>query len=114
MASQSIPAHEAATDARLREAATCEARLPSEITASSQRFYLALPAVARAVLRDIDALGTDVDRHNLTRAIARTVSSAQYEVARRLSAEEMRLENEECLLTDEDTRAEAVLAIAEH
>ena len=78
MAGQSISAHaDAATVARLRQAAAREGRSPSQITASSLRFYLALPAAVRASLRDIDALGTDEDRHNLTRAIARIVASAQ-------------------------------------
>ena len=111
MAGQSISAHaDAATVARLRQAAAREGRSPSQVTASSLRFYLALPAAVRASLRDIEALGTDEDRHNLMRAIARTVASAQDQVARRRSAEGMRLENEECLVTDEDILAEAVRA----
>ncbi|MGA3398083.1 MAG: hypothetical protein ABSC95_02595 [Acetobacteraceae bacterium] len=115
MAGQSISAHaDAATVARLRQAAAREGRSPSYITASSLRFYLALPAAVRASLRDIEALGTEEEQHNLMRAIARTVASAQYEVVRRRSAEAMRLENEECLVTDEAILAEAVQATAEH
>ena len=111
MPGQSISAHaDAATVARLRQAAAREGRSPSQITASSLRFYLALPAAVRASLRDIDALGTDEDRHNLMRAIARTVASVQYEVARRRVAEGMRLENEENLETDESILAEAMRA----
>jgi hypothetical protein len=111
MAGQSISAHaDAATVARLRQTAAREGRSPSQITASSLRFYLALPAAVRACLRDIEALGTDEDQHNLTRAIARIVASAQYEVARRRSAEEMRLDGEDDLVTDEDILAEAVQA----
>jgi hypothetical protein len=109
MAGQSISAHaDSATVARLRQTAAREGRSPSQITASSLRFYLALPAVVRGALRDIEALGTDEDQHNLTRAIARTVASAQYDVTRRRSAQAMRLDNEDNLVTDEDILAEAV------
>ncbi len=82
MAGQSISAHaDAATVARLRQAAAREGRSPSQIAASSLRFYLGLPATVRASLRDTEALGTDEGRHNLMRAIARTVASAQYDIA---------------------------------
>jgi hypothetical protein len=111
MAGQSISAHaDAATVAKLRQTSAREGRSPSQITASSLRFCLALPAAVRASLHDIEALGTEEDRHNLMRAIARTVASAQYDVARRRSAEGMRLGNEEDLVTDDDILAEVVRA----
>jgi hypothetical protein len=111
MPGQSISAHAgSATVVRLRQTAAREGRSPSQITASSLRFYLALPAAVRASLRDIEALGTAEDQHNLTRAIARTVASAQYDVARRRAGEALRLANEDDLVTDEDILAEAVRA----
>ena len=91
-----------------RQAAAREGRSPSQITASSLRFYLALPAAVRASLRDTEALGTDEDRHKLMRAIARTIASAQYQVARRRAAEGMGLDHEEAQVTDEGILAEAV------
>ena len=65
----------------------------------------------RAALRDIEALGTEEDQHNVIRAIARTVASAQYEVARRRVAEGMLLD-ENRLQTDSDVPNEAVRATA--
>jgi hypothetical protein len=111
MAGQSISAHtDPGTVARLRQTAAREGRTPSQITAASLRLYLALPAAVRGALRDIDALGTAEDQHNLMRAIARTVALARYEVARRRAAEGMRLDEEDAPGTDEDILAEAVRA----
>jgi hypothetical protein len=109
MAGQSISAHaDEATVARLRQTATREGRTPSQITASSLKLYLALPGTVRAALRDIETLGTPEDQHNMVRAIARTVVSTQYEVARRRVAEGMQLDNEDLLETDEDILSTAV------
>ena len=109
MAGQSISAHaDAATVARLRQTATREGRTQSQITASSLKLYLGLPDMVRAALRDVETLGTPEDQHNMMRAIARTVASTQYEVARRRVAEGMRLDNEALLETDEDILTEAV------
>lgn len=109
MAGQSISA-DAATVARLRQTATSEGRTPSQITASSLKLYLALPGTVRAALRDIEMLGTAEDQHNMIRAIARTVASTQYDVARRRIAEGMRIDNEDLIETDEEILAEAVRA----
>jgi HD superfamily phosphodiesterase len=57
-------------------------------------------------------LGTEEDQHNVIRAIARTVVSAQYEVARRRVAEGMRSDNADRLDTDEAILTEAVRATA--
>ena len=84
--------------------------MPSQLTAVSLKLYLDLPGTVRAALRDVEALGTPDDRHNLLRAIARTVVSAQYDVARRQVAEGMRLDREDDLDTDEAILAEAVRA----
>ena len=111
MAGQSISAHaDAETVSKLRGIAAREGRTPSQLTAASLKLYLDLPGTVRAALRDIEALGTPDDRHNLLRAIARTVVSTQYEVARRRVAETMRIEHEDALESDEDILAEAVRA----
>jgi hypothetical protein len=111
MAGRSNSAHaDPTTIARLRQTAVLEGLTQSQITASSLRLYLDLPATVRAALRDIEALGSAEDHHNMMRAIARTVVSTQYEVARRRGGEQMRLENEDLLETDEDILAEAVRA----
>jgi hypothetical protein len=99
---------DSATIARLRQSATREGLTQSEITASSLKLYLDLPETVRVGLRDIETLGTPQDHHNMIRAIARTVVSTQYEVARRRSAEQMNVENEDRIITDEDIMAEAV------
>jgi hypothetical protein len=113
MAGQSISAHaDPATVAKLRQTAAHEGRTPSQITASSLRLYLALPETVRAALRDIERLGTPEDRHNMMRAVARTVVSAHYEIARRQAADEMRTDNDAGLATDADLLTEAVRAIA--
>jgi hypothetical protein len=113
MAGQSISAHaDTTTVARLRQAAAREGRTASQITASSLRLYLALPTAVRAALRDIEALGTEEDQHNLVRAIARTVASTQYEVARRRVAEGMVLDDEDRLKTDADILTEAMRTTA--
>jgi|SRR5580658_77535 hypothetical protein len=113
MAGQSISAHaDATTVARLRQTATREGRTQSQITAAALKLYLALPETVRAALRDVETLGTPEDHHNLMRTISRTVVSAQYEVARRLVAAGMRIENEDHLRTDEDILTEAVRVTA--
>lgn len=113
MAGQSISAHaDAETVSKLRGVAVREGRTPSQLTAASLKLYLDLPSTVREALRDVDALGTPEDRHNLLRAIGRTVASAQYEIARRRVSEGMRLEREDDLDTDEAILAEAVRATA--
>lgn len=66
----------------------------------------------RTALRDIEALGTQEDRHNMMRVIARTVVATQYEVSRRKVAQTMQIENEADLSTDDAILAEAVRATA--
>lgn len=65
-----------------------------------------------AALRDIAALGTAEERHNALCSVARAAVSARYEVARRKAAEQMRLDGEDRIATD-DVWAEAVRATAE-
>lgn len=111
MAGQSISAHaDTETVNKLRSIAAREGRTTSQLTAASLKFYLDLPGTVRAALRDVDALGTPEDRQNLLRAIGRTVTSTQYEVARRRVADGMRLDREDGLDTDEAILAEAVRA----
>jgi len=113
MAGQSISAHaNADTVAKLRGVAAREGRTPSQVTAASLKLYLDLPSTVRAALRDIEALGTQEERHNLLRAIARTVASSQYEIARRHVAEGMQVASEDNLDTDAGILAEAVRATA--
>ena len=113
MAGQSISAHaDAETVTKLRDIAAREGRTSSQLTAASIKLYLDLPGTVRAALRDVGALGTPEDRHNLLRAIGRTVVSTQYEVARRRVADDMQLEREDELNTDEAILAEAVRATA--
>lgn len=113
MAGQSISAHaDASTVARLRQTATREGRTQSQITAAALKLYLALPEMARAALRDVETIGTPEDRHNMMRALARTVVSVQYEVTRRRVAETMRFDHEDRLETDEDILTEAIRVTA--
>lgn len=113
MAGRSTPAH---TDAALADEVprqvTQEGQPPLQVMASSLELHLALPATVHAALRDIEALGTAEDRHNVLRSIARAVVSVQYEVARRKVAEEVRLDGEGRTATDDDILAEAVRATA--
>ncbi len=109
MAGQSISAHaDTQTVATLRMTAAREGRTTSQITASSLKLYLGLPGAVRAALRDVEALGSPEDQHNLVRALGRTVASAQYEVVRRRIAEGMQIDDEERLRTDDDVLDEAV------
>ena len=71
-----------------------------------------MPDAVRTALRDIEALGTPEDQHNMMRAIARTVVATQYELTRRKVAESMRLDNEADLSTDDAILAEAVRVAA--
>ena len=113
MAGQSISAHaDVETVSKLRGIAAREGRTPSQLTAASLKLYLDLPGTVRAALRDVDALGTPEDRHNLLRAIGRTVASTQYEVARRRVAEGMQLDREDELDTDEAILTKAVRVTA--
>jgi len=66
----------------------------------------------RTALREIEALGTQEDQHNMMRAIARTVAATQYEVSRRKVAQSMQIHNEADLSTDDAILAEAVRATA--
>ena len=109
MAGRSISAHvDVETVSKLRGIAAREGRTPSQLTTASLKLYLDLPETVRAALRDVDALGTLKDRHNLLRAIGRTITSSQYEIARRRVAEGMQLEREDELNTDETILAEAI------
>lgn len=109
MAGRSISAHaDAETVTKLRGVAVREGRTPSQLTAASLKLYLDLPSTVRAALRDIEALASPEERHSLLRAIARTVVSTQYEVARRQVAEGMRIDQEDALDTDEGVLAEAL------
>jgi hypothetical protein len=113
MAGQSISAHaDAATVTQLRQMARREGRTPSQLTAASLKLYLGMPDAVRSALRDIDALGTPEDQHNMMRAIARTVVATQYELSRRKVAESMRLDDEADLSTDDAILAEAVRVTA--
>ncbi len=113
MAGQSISAHaDVETVSKLRGIAAREGRTPSQLTTASLKLYLDLPSTVRAALRDVDALGTPEDRHNLLRAIGRAVTSIQYEVARKRVVDGMQLERENELNTDEAILAEAVRATA--
>ena len=97
---------------KLRYVAAREDRTPSQITAASLKLYLDLPGTVRTALHDLEVLSTAEDRHNLLRAIGRTVMSTQYEVARRRVAEGMQLDREDELDTDEAILTEAVRASA--
>ncbi len=113
MPGQSISTHaDAKTVTRLRQTARREGRTLSQLTAASLKLYLGLPDTVRTALRDIDSLGTQEDRHNMTRAIARTVLATQYEVSRRKVAQTMRIDNDADLSTDDAILAEAVRATA--
>jgi hypothetical protein len=61
-------------------------------------------------LRDVEALGTQEDQHNMMRAIACAVVETQFDVSRRRVAESMRLDNEADLATDDAILADAVRA----
>jgi hypothetical protein len=113
VAGQSISAHaDATTVERLRQTATREGRTQSQITAAALKLYLALPETVRAALRDVETMGTPEDRHNMMRALARTVVSVQYEVTRRQAAQTMRFDHEDRLETDEAILTEAVRTTA--
>ena len=94
--------------ARLRQVAIEEGQTPAQLTVASLKLYLNLSGMVRTGLHDVDTLGTAEDRHNLLRAISRTVASAKYDVARRRVAEGMQLEREDALNADETILAEAV------
>jgi hypothetical protein len=109
MAGQSISAHaDAATVTQLRQTARREGRTPSQLTAASLKLYLGMPDAVRTALRDIEALGTAEDQHNMIRAIARAVVATQYEVSRRAVAETVRPDDAADLATDDAILAEAV------
>lgn len=109
MSGQSISAlADADTEARLRLVSTREGRTSSQVTAAALRFYLGLPAAAHAGLREIEAFGTNEERHNMARAIVRAIVGANFEISRRHAAACMQVDNEDSLQTDEDILAEAV------
>ncbi len=111
MVRQSISAHaDAATVTQLRQTARREGRTPAQLTTASLKLYLGMPEAVRTALRDVEALGTPEDQHNMMRAIARTVVATQYEVSRRRVAESMQLDNEAELTSDDAILAEAVRA----
>jgi len=66
----------------------------------------------RTALREIEALGTQEDQHNMMRAIARTVAATQYEVSRREVAQTMQLDNKADLSTDDAILTDSVRAPA--
>lgn len=114
MAGQSISAHaDAATVTQLRQTARREGRTQSQLTAASLKLYLGMPEAVRTALRDVEALGTPEDQHNMMRAMARAVVATQYEVSRRRVAQTMRCDNEADLSTDEAILSQAVRVTAQ-
>jgi hypothetical protein len=114
MAGQSISAHAyAATVTQLRQTARREGRTLSQLTAASLKLYLGMPEAVRTALRDVEALGTHDDQHNMMRAIARAVVASQYEVSRRRVAQTMRCDSAADLSTDQAILFEAVRVTAQ-
>jgi hypothetical protein len=109
MAGRTISAHADEETAKLVESvAKAEDRPASQIVVAALKFYMRLPAEARAAIRTLEAFGTPDEIQTAIRRTARTLIDAEFDVTERRMAEQMRLPNEEALQTDESILAEAV------
>jgi hypothetical protein len=109
MAGRSISAWADEETARLVESVVkVEDRSAAQVAAAALRFYVQLPEEARAAIRRIEALGSAEEIRWAISEVARALLIAQFKIASRRGAEQMRLESEETLETDEDALDEAV------
>jgi hypothetical protein len=95
------------------EVARLEDRTPSQVVNAAARFYMRLPDIARDSLRRIEATGTDAERAEAMRLVARSLAGSSFEIASRRMAEAIRANNPELMerlkgATEEEIGAEAV------
>jgi hypothetical protein len=93
---------------RLEHAARVEDRSPSQIASAALDLYLRLPPEAHSALRHVHALGTDEDRHQAIRSVARVLINAQYDLAVRQMGIELRERGIAVPDSEEELLAEAV------
>jgi hypothetical protein len=109
MPGRTISAHaDEQTVERVKLVARAEDRAPSQIAAAALRFYTKLPPEAHTAIRTIEAFGTEDEAFAMAGAVTRALVAAEFEIAQRRIAAQMRLENEEALHSEEAILAEAV------
>ena len=93
MAARTISAYADENTARdVERIAELEDRSPAQVAAAALRFYVRLPAEARAAFRRVEKLGTGQDIDALTREITRKTLDAEWEVAHRQLVAEMKVD----------------------
>lgn len=79
-----------ATAHAVERIARVEDRSPAQVAAAALRFYVRLPAEARAALRHVERLGSEQENDALTREVTRKALDAEWAVAHRQLLEEMK------------------------
>lgn len=93
------------------DVARIEDRTPSQVVNAAVRFYTQLPEGARRSLRSIDTLGTEEERAEAIRSMARSLAESSFHIATRRGGEQIAANNPELLenlKTEDDIMAEAV------
>jgi hypothetical protein len=114
MAGKTISAYtDAETASRIADVAKLEHRTQAKIAGLALKFFVGLPAEARAALWQISALGNEADWEEISCSITRTLLNAQYKVAHRQLLEQIKVDHLEPLETENEILAAAVVLTGE-
>ncbi|MBD2364798.1 hypothetical protein H6G36_27130 [Anabaena minutissima FACHB-250] len=109
MAGKTISAYtDAETASRVNHIAKMEHRRPSQIAGMALKFFAYLPPEARAVLWQLEGMGSTADLEEISREITRILLNAQYKAAQRQIMDHMKYENLDNLETEDDILEAAV------
>jgi hypothetical protein len=111
MAGRTISAHtDEATHEAISRISKAEDRPASQIVAAALRLYMRLPPGTRDSIRNIEAHGTPAEIAEAFRRVAFALAGASFAVSERRLAEQMHIEDEQKLTTEDDILAAAVRA----
>ncbi len=109
MAGKTISAYtDAETSDRVANLARLEHRKKAQIAGTALKFYVGLPAEARAAWQEIEAIGSAADCEETLREITRTLLHAKYRLAHQLVMSHMKVEGLDQLETEDDILSAAV------
>lgn len=94
------------------EVARIEDRTPSQVVNAAVRFYMQLPEMTRQALRKIEALGTEQERAEAIRGVARSVAGSAFDIASRRMGEQIAASNPELIARLKDASEEEIMAEA--
>ena len=109
MAGKTISAYtDEETSVRVAHLARLENRKKAQIAGMALKFYVELPAEARAAWQEIEAIGSAAEREETLREITRTLLHAKYKLAYQQVMNHLKVEGLDQLETEDDILAAAV------